>query len=1126
MRGSRALLFAFALVALVRAQTTPTSYIVKYRESVPLSAISSGGADALTGEAGRALAEATTVPLVAGDAASDPRLGRIVVAELERPLSKEALDLIAADPAVEYAYQSRALKIDEIPNDSLADEQWALAKIDALTAWKTTRGEGIVVAVIDTGIDYLHPDVADNVRVNEGETGRDGAGRDRRENGIDDDGNGYIDDWIGYDFVHREGFPDDPDAGDFRDWDNDPYDENSHGSAVAGIIAAIADNEIGVAGVAPNARILGVRAFDPEGYGDEEDAAAAIVYAVQAGADVINMSFGDDFFSLVLRDVARYAAERGVTLVASSGNDGTDAPHYPSGFDGVISVGNSTSRDYVALNSSHGSTLDLVAPGSEIMTLDLGGGYRFVSGTSAAAPHVSAVAAALLSVGDFTPEEIRQILKTTSDDVLEPGWDDRSGAGRLNFAKAVGSQAPAAIRFHAPAQDYASRGEILDVRATILAPMFRSFDLDFGVGDNPATWTALVEDRRRQASDEIITRLDLTSHSDTVYTLRILVTLTNGRTLEERVNFRVAAHAPLVEPIGFGPAYLADRPTIIAALFTDQPAAVRMRYRLVGEGAWRSVSLDGFSLGAIHVRNFHYGYAPVEEIEPGAEYEIFFEAENLAGLVGSAKRESGDPFVVETAPLQTPRPAEDAGFSLPPGTPFPYAFTLGDGKRTAAVFEVSEEGAATVFYDFENGAFASRGDSLAGLILKEIGDFDGDGLKDALAFAGYRGRLLEQTAPGSSKFVEKYDSGEDRFFWPIMARDIDGDGAVEVVAFESDTSMSVFSISGDLELTRETTVYNFSEDAFGNSFNAARALLIDADEDGFNELWVADIDGDVMRYEVRAKDDVRNMDVVESGFFGSSNFLAAGDFNGDGTLDVAALFESIDEIDVAPYNRLLIYNIVDGELHSVYDYAFLDETRDFRSYQATNALEFADLDADGDDELIGFFFPHAYVFDWRADGTRIVFHEDGVASSSVLASDFDADGALEVALPKSDEIVFREFFQPDAPPAPVDCRGYSVDSATVRVEWRGAADRYRLLKGDAPNALVVIDTVLADSTQTGAYLDGDATIGETYYYAVRSEIDSLADPLSLPSNVAEAYHHVPGTLVAARAETPRAVRVT
>ncbi|MDP3149807.1 MAG: S8 family peptidase, partial [Ignavibacteria bacterium] len=362
-------------------------------------------------------------------------------------------------PSIEYIQKQIVYKIDAIPNDSLINQQWALTKIDAFNAWKITEGtDSVVVGVIDTGIDFYHPDLVDNIFINKGENGTDNFGNDKRSNGIDDDGNGFVDDYQGWDFTDRTGFPFDSTGGDYLVWDNYPMDENnfSHGTSVAGIIAATSNNGIGISGIAPKLKVMNLRAFDPDGYGEEDDVAAAILYAINNGAKIINMSFGDVSYSYVLRDVIRYVYSQNVVMVASSGNSNSTELHYPSSYDEVISVGNSTQDDYVSANSNYGSTLDLVAPGTDIITTARKNTYASFSGTSASAPFVSAAAGLILSQKSFSNEEVKQILKSTCDDINSSGWDIKSGAGRLNLFKALKTLAPSIVKFDYPNQDFAT----------------------------------------------------------------------------------------------------------------------------------------------------------------------------------------------------------------------------------------------------------------------------------------------------------------------------------------------------------------------------------------------------------------------------------------------------------------------------------------------------------------------------------------------------------------------------------------------------------------------------------------------------------------------------------------------
>ncbi len=246
--------------------------------------------------------------------------------------AESLLRKLAADEQVEYVQLNHRFEIHEItPNDSLFSEQWGLQALRAPQAWAyISEGEPVPVAVIDTGVDYLHPDLEGQLWINSGED-LNGNGRvDETDfNGIDDDGNGFVDDIRGWDFTDAPSFID---SGDYADRDNDPDDEHGHGTAVTGIIVARANNGIGIAGTAFQNRVMVLRAGTSLGFLEEDDVAAAIVYAVANGARVINMSFGDVVVSPMLRDVIRYAWSRGVVLVASSGNSSSDQPHYPSGF--------------------------------------------------------------------------------------------------------------------------------------------------------------------------------------------------------------------------------------------------------------------------------------------------------------------------------------------------------------------------------------------------------------------------------------------------------------------------------------------------------------------------------------------------------------------------------------------------------------------------------------------------------------------------------------------------------------------------------------------------------------------------------------------------------------------------
>ncbi len=280
-------------------------------------------------------------------------------------------------------------------------------------SWDMTRGlPEVVVAVIDSGVDVSHPDLRDNIWVNQAEK----AGRA----GVDDDGNGYVDDVHGWDFV-----------------DNEPARTGStdHGTHVAGIIGA-AINGQGTAGVAPRVKIMPLKFINSGGNGYTSDAVAAMEYAVKNGAHIINNSWGGSGYSSFLEKAVTNTVAAGVIFVAASGNNGknTDSSgFYPANYEGVLSVGSTDERDQLSSFSNYGvRTVELAAPGSNILSTIRYGDYDVISGTSMAAPQVAGVLALGMSLRQDLPfSRIRSELCSTSirlfPDYIQCGRVDVAG---------------------------------------------------------------------------------------------------------------------------------------------------------------------------------------------------------------------------------------------------------------------------------------------------------------------------------------------------------------------------------------------------------------------------------------------------------------------------------------------------------------------------------------------------------------------------------------------------------------------------------------------------------------------------------------------------------------------------
>ena len=303
----------------------------------------------------------------------------------------EAAGDYALRPDVVYAQPNFLFTHHQVPNDPRYGDQSGLQTLgwEALYRSIGPVKKQIIVAIIDSGVDYNHEDLRDNIWHNAAEVS--GAP------GVDDDDNGYVDDVRGWDFTHAPGVPG---LGDYLDRDNDPQDESSHGTHAAGIVAAVRNNNAGIVGIAPDAQIMALRAglsrLEGGGFLEEDDLAAAILYAVENGAHVINMSWGGPERTFFLGDAIQYAHAQGVVLVASAGNSG-DEMGYPAGNHHTIAVGATDHTDYRADFSSTGAALDLVAPGVSVFSTRRNNSYARRSGTSFSAPHISGLAALILS---------------------------------------------------------------------------------------------------------------------------------------------------------------------------------------------------------------------------------------------------------------------------------------------------------------------------------------------------------------------------------------------------------------------------------------------------------------------------------------------------------------------------------------------------------------------------------------------------------------------------------------------------------------------------------------------------------------------------------------------------------
>ena len=372
----------------------------------------------------------------------------------------DAIEAFDKDLSVEYAEVNGIgyAASQVFPNDADFGLQWGLhntgsnppphpgksdADIDGPEAWDLEKGDSsVTIAIIDKGIDWTHNDLAVNIWLNHGEDAWSNPNDPSTGNGIDDDGNGFTDDWKGWNFIS--------DNGNSQDQSSD-----SHGTHCAGIAGAVTNNNIGIAGVSWNSKLMAVRAMYNTGTIYWSDAGPAIIYAADNGADVISMSFGGTGSNSTLKAAVDYAFGSGCVLVAAMGNQAGQVTHIPAAYSNTIAVGATDNDDTRAKpgdwsnpseGSNYGNHIDVIAPGSWIYSTLNNNQYGYKNGTSMATPMVAGLAALLLSrKPSLTNVQVRNLIREYAEDEVgdsedTPGFDKYYGYGRINADKSLRSK--------------------------------------------------------------------------------------------------------------------------------------------------------------------------------------------------------------------------------------------------------------------------------------------------------------------------------------------------------------------------------------------------------------------------------------------------------------------------------------------------------------------------------------------------------------------------------------------------------------------------------------------------------------------------------------------------------------
>jgi subtilisin family serine protease len=963
---------------------------------------------------GKADALPRVVKLTTRAGKTDPEHTRALVAELRQ------------QPEVEYAEPNVIMHAQVAPNDPYYAtsgawgqpfrDLWGLQAIGAEAAWDTTQGAGVLVAVVDTGLDYNHEDIAANVWQNAGETGTDALGRDKRTNGVDDDGDGYVDDWRGWDFVTLDGTP----------ADNDPMDNHGHGTHVSGTIAAVGNNGLGVVGVAPGAKVLAVKGLDASGSGSTEDLANAIIYAADRGAAVINNSWGGSGDTpQTLADAVAYAhTTKGAVVVAAAGNSNADvgAPakgFFPACLRDAVAVAAVTHTDAKAYYSNYGAKLDVAAPGggdtdptglivqpdrsilsllssaaSSSMTgsgqLVVGTKYLRQSGTSMAAPHVAGVAALVRAQHpEYTPEQVRQVLRQSSDDIGAVGFDNQFGYGRVNAARAVNAPAPLAAQLTGPAGTLTGLTQV-DVTGTVAGPDLATWRLEYGAGTAPASWTQITSSSA-PVSAGVLASWDLSNVSDGTYTLRLVAQTVTGQPYEDRLtvvldSLVITDPSPLSISVVRGGQTVTIRGTVAAANFARYGVSVLA----VNSNTWVSSS-------AISVPN-----DGLQRVRDGV-----IATWNTAGAAGDMYKIyvteifTNNSSVYKSVQLLVD-PALHAGWpkNIPYlGTEFAH---LGLTNHLNA-YDVDGNGTKELVVAYNNliNVYDHTGAQLPGWprnidpqntnahiqVSPAVADLDGDGSPEIVA-ANDQNQVFVFRANGTLwagwPKTLSYSIGTR-----VAVDDVNGDGTKEII----------ITTTGRVAVVNTSGAYLPGWPVYLNGAGTTPAAIGDVDGDGQKDIVVATDAGPTNLYVISATGVVkpgwpRAINPTLPSNYTASSYPALGDLDGDGKLEV-------------------VIGSTDGQVYALrYDGSNLAGWPRATKAARVNSPAVGDIDGDGLPEVVaGNYYVieggvySNYLFAWHGDGTPLagwpVKYDKTISSTyfgfgAPALVDLDQDGRADV----------------------------------------------------------------------------------------------------------------------------------
>ncbi|MBW6514523.1 MAG: S8 family serine peptidase [Candidatus Syntrophosphaera sp.] len=991
-------------------------------------------------------------------------------------------------PGIEYVQPNGLSSLHLEPNDPLYHLQFHDVTSNP-QAWNYTTGSStVIVGVIDSGALIHHPDLWPNIYINPGEI---------PDNGIDDDGNGYIDDWCGWDFADAPELSDTA-VGDYLEQDNDVEDENFHGTHVAGIVGAVGNNGIGVTGVAWNVKIMPIRAgfrtTTGAGYLQDDDAAAAIIYAADNGCHIINMSWGDPEYSPIIGDACQYAYDKGVTLVASAGNDPGPYLSYPAKLSTVISVGAINRTRTIAGFSSYGMDMDLVAPGEMVLStykLEAGEQYFEQSGTSMSAPYVCGAAALLLSLHPgLSPAEVRARLCSSTDDLGVPGFDQFYGHGLLNTKKLLENTTPPLVYIDTPLEQSGITDSV-DITGTVKGDHFFRYSVMYTDVAVPTIldWFDVQSHQNyptfhtQQVENGVLARFHIPDwFPEGVYTIRVQFENSSGSKYNyyRAVEYDRSPPALIPESLqGFRRYDGQNLRFYISAVFTE-PVRAEL---IITDSSFNVHNCYGTQLDSLHVW-------PVPQHLPEGRISFQLAATNISGLSYTSGQFVNFMDIGYEVISSYGYAWEHLGMAR---VPLNYTYDYnGDGYPEYIAMDLPTSGYGNVFV-YQPGAAGhqvmhSFNDNFWILGAGNTNEFGMEILQLKADTAILLESQLSSTYPNLPIWEATAITGG-------VIADYTGDGIDDILLVKNlpaERIIQAYRRSGNTFLAKNV-LHNTSETNVRNTF-VPTIIVKNFDNDNYLDILTADTDGDLMIYEIR-NDNLSELVWSYRMPIGNTYSLTSGDFDGNGSQD---FFVGGYYRDILDQNQNFWYfegfrNVANNS------YASMGSIM-FNEVISQNAIQAADLDNDGKDEIILAIAPNLYVL--KYEGGRFVpkFCGESFRTYSILTYK-DANNRpyfLTNYKAENDSVFAVEWTSDDpftGPPTPANFLVRPLDEQSVDLSWiDSGAQHYRIYRRDESG-----DTTLIDNLQGTSYLDTGLTEGQTYQYAITAWHSNFSPAESVPT---------------------------